>query len=129
MAEKSYDAIVVGSGANGGWAAKELCEAGFEVAVLEAGRELDPATDFSEHTLPHELPLRGRQDPRRTAYRGRQGNSVDQPSSHAARQARGPGGHTRRQHRPAGAHLPGLGQDVGGNSYDVVWRRHNDARE
>ena len=30
MAEQSYDAIVVGSGANGGWAAKELCEAGHE---------------------------------------------------------------------------------------------------
>jgi choline dehydrogenase-like flavoprotein len=64
MAETSYDAIVVGSGANGGWAAKELCEAGMKVAVLEVGRELDPATDFSEHTLPYEQPLRGRQDPR-----------------------------------------------------------------
>jgi choline dehydrogenase-like flavoprotein len=68
MAEKSYDAIVVGSGANGGWAAKELCEAGMQVAVLEAGRQLDPSTDFSEHTLPHELPLRGRQDPRNAAF-------------------------------------------------------------
>ena len=69
MAEQSYDAIVVGSGANGGWAAKELCEAGMSVAVLELGRELDPATDFSEHTLPHELPLRGRQDPRTDGVR------------------------------------------------------------
>jgi choline dehydrogenase-like flavoprotein len=71
MAEKSYDAIVVGSGANGGWAAKELCEAGLEVAVLEAGHKLDPSTDFSEHTLPHELPLRGRQDPRTAAFERR----------------------------------------------------------
>ena len=63
MAEKIYDAIVVGSGANGGWAAKELCEAGMEVVMLEAGRRLDPATDFSEHVLPHDLPLRGRTDP------------------------------------------------------------------
>ena len=68
MAENSYDAIVIGSGANGGWAAKELCEAGMKVAVLELGRELDPATDFSEHTLPHELSLRGRQDPRDEAF-------------------------------------------------------------
>lgn len=39
MAE-GYDAIVVGSGATGGWAAKELTEAGLRVAVLEAGPEL-----------------------------------------------------------------------------------------
>lgn len=61
---KLYDVIVVGSGANGGWAAKELCEAGLEVLMLEAGRSMDPAVDFSEHVLPHELPLRGRRDPR-----------------------------------------------------------------
>ena len=36
MPQKIYDAIVVGSGANGGWAAKQLCEAGMEVAMLEA---------------------------------------------------------------------------------------------
>jgi len=71
MAEKGYDVIVVGSGANGGWAAKDLCEAGMEVAVLEAGRQLDPARDYGEHTLPHELPLRGRQDPRNAEYERR----------------------------------------------------------
>ena len=68
MAETSYDAIVVGSGANGGWAAKQLCQAGMKVAVLEAGRKLDPETDFSEHLLRHDLPLRGRQDPRNPAF-------------------------------------------------------------
>nr|MBA3438964.1 FAD-binding protein [Pyrinomonadaceae bacterium] len=35
--EEMYDAIVVGSGATGGWAAKELTEKGLRVAVLEAG--------------------------------------------------------------------------------------------
>ena len=64
MADKVYDAIVVGSGATGGWAAKELCEAGMEVCMLEMGTKLDPEKDFSEHTLPHQLPLRGRPDPR-----------------------------------------------------------------
>ena len=37
---RTYDAIVVGSGATGGWAAKRLSEAGLEVAVLEAGRNV-----------------------------------------------------------------------------------------
>ena len=40
--QEIYDAIIVGSGATGGWAAKELCEKGMRVIVLEAGRKLDP---------------------------------------------------------------------------------------
>jgi choline dehydrogenase-like flavoprotein len=41
-----YDAIVVGSGVSGGWAAKELTERGLRTILLEAGRSLDPITDF-----------------------------------------------------------------------------------
>jgi choline dehydrogenase-like flavoprotein len=44
------DAIVVGSGAAGGWAALELAEAGRSVALIEAGRRLDPEADFPEPT-------------------------------------------------------------------------------
>ena len=61
---KEYDAIVVGSGATGGWAAKVMTEAGMEVLMLEAGRAFDEEKDYREHTLPHDLPLRGRDDPR-----------------------------------------------------------------
>ncbi len=61
MADKVYDAIVVGSGATGGWAAKELCEAGMEVALLEAGKKLDPATDYSEHARPWDMKYRNKQ--------------------------------------------------------------------
>ena len=56
--EEIYDAIVVGSGATGGWAAKELTEKGMRVLVLEAGRNLDPEKDFTEHLWPYEV--RGR---------------------------------------------------------------------
>ena len=35
--QESYDAIVVGSGISGGWAAKELCENGLKTLVLERG--------------------------------------------------------------------------------------------
>ncbi|MDX6488802.1 MAG: hypothetical protein QOK13_1417, partial [Gaiellaceae bacterium] len=46
MAAEVYDAIVVGAGAAGGWVAKELCERGLSVLLLEAGPELDPTRDF-----------------------------------------------------------------------------------
>jgi choline dehydrogenase-like flavoprotein len=41
----TYDAIVVGSGITGGWAAKELAERGLNTLVLEAGRDINPSTD------------------------------------------------------------------------------------
>ena len=44
--EPTYDAIVVGSGASGSWAAKELTEGGLKVVLLEAGKDLDVARDF-----------------------------------------------------------------------------------
>ena len=43
---EEYDAIVVGSGAAGGWAAKELAERGVRTLLLEAGPQLDPERDF-----------------------------------------------------------------------------------
>jgi choline dehydrogenase-like flavoprotein len=53
--DEIFDAIVVGSGATGGWAAKELTEKGMRVIVLEAGRKLDPDKDFTEHLWPYEV--------------------------------------------------------------------------
>ena len=41
MADNTYDAIVVGSGISGGWAAKELCEKGLKVLMLERGRNIE----------------------------------------------------------------------------------------
>lgn len=60
MAEKIYDVIIIGSGANGGWAAMELTQAGMKVCMLEAGPRLDPDKDFTEHTPPWELKYRNK---------------------------------------------------------------------
>jgi choline dehydrogenase-like flavoprotein len=62
MATKTYDAIVIGSGITGGWAAKELTEKGLETLVLEAGRPIDPEKDYVEHVPAWEMRFRGMSD-------------------------------------------------------------------
>ncbi|UBZ05581.1 GMC family oxidoreductase [Salegentibacter mishustinae] len=59
--ENSFDAIVVGSGMSGGWAAKELCEKGLKTLVLERGRNVEHIKDYPTATKrPWEFPHRGR---------------------------------------------------------------------
>ena len=60
--QERYDAIVVGSGITGGWAAKELTERGLSTLVLEAGPPIDPDADYVMTTYPWELRYRGRRD-------------------------------------------------------------------
>ena len=69
--EMSYDAIVIGSGMTGGWAAKELTEKGLKTLVLEAGRPIVPEQDYVEHVPPWEMKFRGLGD--------RQRGKQDQP--------------------------------------------------
>jgi choline dehydrogenase-like flavoprotein len=57
MAGRTFDVIVVGSGASGGWAAKRLAEAGVKVGLLDAGRALTEA-DYKEHQPAFELKYR-----------------------------------------------------------------------
>ena len=59
MENNEYDAIVVGSGISGGWAAKELTEKGLKVLMLERGRNLEHARDYvNEHKEVWEFPHR-----------------------------------------------------------------------
>lgn len=56
----TYDAIVVGSGISGGWAAKELCEKGLKVLMLERGRQLEHIKDYTNAVkAPWEITHRG----------------------------------------------------------------------
>ena len=50
MANNIYDAIVIGSGISGGWAAKELCEKGLKTLVLERGRDVVHLKDYPTAT-------------------------------------------------------------------------------
>jgi choline dehydrogenase-like flavoprotein len=58
-AGRRFDVIVIGSGASGGWVAKRLCEAGVQVALLDAGRA-HGASDSREHTRAFDLKYRDR---------------------------------------------------------------------
>lgn len=60
IAQNSFDAIVIGSGISGGWAAKELCDHGLKTLVLERGRDVKHIKDYPTTTLdPWQMPHRG----------------------------------------------------------------------
>ena len=62
--KNTYDAIVVGSGITGGWAAKELTERGLKVLMIERGRKVEHQADYENETkAPWDLPYRGVGDP------------------------------------------------------------------
>jgi len=64
--DTEFDAVVVGSGITGGWAAKELTEHGLKVLVLERGKPLTHGGYPTEHVPPWEMP--GRNLPQRALY-------------------------------------------------------------
>ena len=58
--QNTYDALVIGSGISGGWAAKELCEKGLKTLVLERGRNVEHNKDYPTANLhPWEFKHRG----------------------------------------------------------------------
>jgi choline dehydrogenase-like flavoprotein len=58
--KNTFDAIVIGSGISGGWAAKELCERGLKTLVLERGRNIEHLKDYpTMNTKPWQFKHRG----------------------------------------------------------------------
>ena len=64
---QEFDVCVVGSGAAGGVMAKEFCEGGAKVILLEAGKQVDPS-QFLSHMWPYELPYRGLRDEKQALF-------------------------------------------------------------
>jgi choline dehydrogenase-like flavoprotein len=85
MNENSYDAIVVGTGISGGWAAKELTEKGLKTLVLDRGRMVRHGEYPTATKDLWELPYGGRataDDLKRQAVAARSGYAVAQTSKH-----------------------------------------------
>jgi choline dehydrogenase-like flavoprotein len=52
-AQHTFDAIVIGSGITGGWAAKELCDKGLKTLMLERGKDVVHLKDYPTATTPN----------------------------------------------------------------------------
>ncbi|MDH3709707.1 MAG: GMC family oxidoreductase [Cyclobacteriaceae bacterium] len=84
--QNTYDAIVVGTGISGGWAAKELCEKGLKTLVLERGRDVKHVQDYpTMQKHPWELPYGDRlskEDLAKHHVQNRTGYTVKQSTKH-----------------------------------------------
>lgn len=84
--ETEYDAIVVGTGISGGWAAKELCEKGLKTLVLERGRMVKHREDYPTANLdPWDMPNGGmptQEDIKRQEKQHRTGYTTQQARKH-----------------------------------------------
>lgn len=83
--EVTYDAIVIGSGISGGWAAKELCEAGLKTLVLERGRMVEHVKDYpTMNDDPWDSELRGSLTPaeRKKHYKAIRSGFIGKETEH-----------------------------------------------
>ncbi|WP_461532956.1 GMC oxidoreductase [Sinomicrobium sp.] len=84
--QEEYDAIVIGTGISGGWAAKELCEKGLKTLVLERGRMVKHIEDYpTMHLDPWDMDNGGaptQEDLRKQGKQARTGYTIKQDSKH-----------------------------------------------
>ena len=116
-----YDAIVVGTGISGGWAAKELCEKGFKTLVLERGRMVEHVKDYpTMNDDPWDYKYKGevpRDEVKRQFKQNRTGYTVAEPSKHwFVDDIKHPYNEVKRFDWIRGYH-------VGGRS--IMWGRHS----
>ena len=118
---QEYDAIVVGSGISGGWAAKELCENGLKTLVLERGRMIEHVKDY--HTMnmdPWDFKYKGQlplEEQAKQLKQARSGYTTDEAHRHFfVNDLDHPYSETKRFDWLRGYH-------VGGRS--LVWGRHS----
>ncbi|MGY5848703.1 GMC oxidoreductase [Salegentibacter sp. HM20] len=117
----TYDAIVVGTGISGGWAAKELCEKGFKTLVLERGRMVKHIEDYpTMHDDPWDYKFKGqltREQEKRQQKQARTGYTTNQASAHwFVDDVKHPYNEVKRFDWMRGYH-------VGGRS--IMWGRHS----
>jgi choline dehydrogenase-like flavoprotein len=116
-----YDAIVIGTGISGGWAAKELCEKGLKTLVLERGPMVRHIEDYpTMHMDPWDFELRGGttvEDQKRQLKQGRTGYTTKAESKHwFVDDIKHPYNETKRFDWMRGYH-------VGGRS--IMWGKHS----
>lgn len=83
--QMTYDAIVIGSGISGGWAAKELCEKGLKTLVLERGRIVQHVKDYpTMNDDPWDMELRGAitAEDRKKHYKSVRSGFISQETKH-----------------------------------------------
>ena len=118
--QQEYDAIVIGTGISGGWAAKELCEKGLKTLVLERGRMVKHIDDYpTMNDDPWDLELRGQttqEDKKTQEKQARTGYTTAAASRHwFVNDLKHPYNETKRFDWMRGYH-------VGGRS--IMWGRH-----
>nr|WKN39455.1 GMC family oxidoreductase [Tunicatimonas sp. TK19036] len=119
--ENTYDAIVIGSGISGGYAAKELCEKGLKTLVLERGRMVKHGEYPTATKEPWQLPHRGQTPPEEIQEhypkQSRTGYTIQEASKHwFVKDSEHPYQETKRFDWMRGYH-------VGGRS--LMWGRHS----
>lgn len=121
--DHSFDAIVVGSGITGGWAAKELTEKGLNTLVLERGRKVEHVKDYTTASKDKwDLPNRGKvplaEMERDYSKQGRTGYTIDEAGKHFfVKDSEHPYQEKRRFDWMRGYHLGGRSITWGRQSY------------